>query len=397
MIPKPPPREGNLGFLYIPPFRVQGTSIAGEATCVQVPELDVCFDMGVCPRSVLSSKVAAISHGHMDHVGGLAYFCSQRHFQGMGPGTIACHKAIAPAVRAMMDGYVELEQQRTPYEIIEMETDQEYEIKNNIFLRMFEVEHTCPSAGYVIYERRSKLKPEYYELPQEKLRELKDQGVDITRILKVPLVAYLGDTQPGPPLIREDVRTAQIVICECTFIEPDHKEKARIGKHMHLDDIAEWLRVLQCQKLVLTHLSRRSNIIEAKKHLTRLVKRDLSDKVEFLMDHKTNNMRYEKQAFEAECAEAERTGGPMPIPPDQRRRGPGGPGGGAGGPRFGGGGGGGRGPGGPGGYGGGGGGGPRFGGPPRDGPPREGPPREGPPSESGPSGDRPRRFAPPRG
>src|SRR5262249_6057583 len=73
MIPKPPPREGSLGFLYLPPFRIQGTSIAGEATCIQVPELDVCFDMGACPRAVLSSRVVAVSHGHMDHIGSLAY------------------------------------------------------------------------------------------------------------------------------------------------------------------------------------------------------------------------------------------------------------------------------------------------------------------------------------
>lgn len=327
MIPKPPPREGGLGFLFIPPYRVQGTSIAGESTCVQVPELDVCFDMGVCPRAVLSSKIAAISHGHMDHIGALAYFCSQRHFQGMGPGVIACHKAIGPAIRRMMEGYIDLERQQTPYELLEMEQGQEYEIKNNIFLRMFDVEHTCPSAGYVILERRSKLKPEFYELPQEKLRELKAKGEDITRILEVPLVAYIGDTQPGPPLIREDVRKAQIVICECTFTEPDHKERSRVGKHMHLDDIAEWLRVLECQKLVLTHLSRRSNVIEARKHLYKAVSPKLVDKVEFLMDHRTNSMRYEKQAYEAACAEAARTGGPMPPPPGQRMGGGGGRGG----------------------------------------------------------------------
>ena len=28
----PPPREGALGFLYLPPYRVQGTSVAGDET-----------------------------------------------------------------------------------------------------------------------------------------------------------------------------------------------------------------------------------------------------------------------------------------------------------------------------------------------------------------------------
>ena len=306
MIPKPPPREGSLGFLFIPPFRVQGLSTAGEQTCVQVPELDICFDMGSCPRAMLPCRYVAISHGHMDHIGGLAYYCSQRQFQGMGPGKIVCNKAIAPAVRAMMDGYVNLEQQMMPYELIEMEDGDEIEIKNNIYLRLFDTEHTSPSSGYSIVEKRSKLKEEFYELPQEKLRELRAKGKNITRILEVPLVSYTGDTLPGAHLLREDVRKSQIVISECTFIDDDHKERAKVGKHMHIDDIAEWLGVLECEALVLVHLSRRSNLNDARKRLRGLVKRELAEKVFFLMDHRTNRYRYERQAEEASRLEAAR-------------------------------------------------------------------------------------------
>jgi ribonuclease Z len=317
MIPKPPPRDSGLGFLFIPPFRVQGTSIAGESTSVSVPELDVCFDMGCCPRAMLSEKFVAISHGHMDHIGGLAYWCSQRVFQGMGPGSIICNKAIAPAIRRMMEGFIGLEEQTTPYNLIELEPGQEFEIKNNFFIKMFEVEHTCPAVGYTILEKRSKLKPEYYEMPQEKLRELKDKGVDITRILEVPLVSYLGDTAPGPVLVSDDVRKSQIVICECTFVEDDHVDRAAVGKHMHLKNIAEWLRVLEAQKLVLIHVSRRSNMLEARNALRKLVKPVQAEKVEFLMDHRTNKMRYERQEFDAMRAEAMRTGAPMPMHPSR--------------------------------------------------------------------------------
>ena len=306
MIPKPPPREGNLGFLFIPPYRVQGLSIAGEATVVQVPELDVCFDMGVCPRAVLPSKFVAVSHGHMDHIGGLGYFCSQRRFQGMGDATMICHVGLAASIRKMMAGFVDLEGQVTPYELIAMEDGEELEIKNNIFLRLFRTEHTDNSAGYVIYERRSKLKEEFYEMPQEKLRELKDRGVEITRILQVPQVAYVGDTAPGPVLVREDVRKAQIVIAECTFVEPYHRERAKIGKHMHLNDIMEWLPVLECEKLVLIHLSRRSNLRAARKELSRGVKGSLQDRIEFLMDFQRNKERYERQEYDAHRTEQAR-------------------------------------------------------------------------------------------
>jgi ribonuclease Z len=277
-----------------------------------IPELDVTFDLGICPRAMLPSKYVCISHGHMDHIGGLAYYCSQRVFQGMGPGTIVCHKKLGPAIRRMMQGFNDLEEQVTPYELIELEPEQEVQIKNNTMLRMFEVEHTSTTSGYVVVEKRSKLKPEYAEYPQEKLRELKERGEDITRILEVPLVAYLGDTAPGPPLIRQDVRTSQIVIAECTFTEPDHRDRAQIGKHLHLDNIIEWLPVLECQKLVLIHLSRRSNTLLARKALQKRLKPEQWKKVEFLMDHKFNRERYEHQDAEARRLEMGRASAPGP-------------------------------------------------------------------------------------
>lgn len=298
MIPRPPPREGSLGFLYLPPFRVQGTSIAGEATSVMVPELDVCFDIGVCPRAALPSKHLCISHGHMDHIGGLAYFCSQRYFQGMGAGTIVCDKRMARPIEQMMAGYIELEHQTTPFNVIGLEPGQEIQIKNNTVLRGFEVEHTVPAFGYTVVEKRSKLKQEYVGLPQEKLRELKERGTEITRTLDIPLVAYLGDTAPGPHLVREDVRKAQVIVCECTFTEPDHKERAKVGMHMHADDIGEWLRVLECQHLVLIHLSRRTNLADARKAISAVAGKEKVEKIQLLMDHRSNRERYERQEVE---------------------------------------------------------------------------------------------------
>jgi ribonuclease Z len=295
MIPKPPPREGSLGFLYLPPYRVYGTSIAGESTTIAIPELDICFDLGICPRAMLAMKHVAISHGHMDHIGGLAYYCSQRWFQGMGEGTIICDARIAPAIEKMLAGYVDLERQNTPYKLIAMKPGDEYMIKNNIFIRPVEVEHTVPTFGYAIVEKRSKLKDEYTGFPQEKLKELRDRGEEITRIIEVPLVSYLGDCAPGPWLVREEVRKSQIAICECTFTEPEHADRAKVGMHMHAEAIAEWLRVLESQNLVLTHLSRRTNLGYARERLTKLAGPQLMKKVEFLMDYKINKERYEKQ------------------------------------------------------------------------------------------------------
>jgi ribonuclease Z len=99
-------------------------------------------------------------------------------------------------------------------------------VKNNIMLRAIEMRHTVPALGYALVERRSKLKPEFADLPQEKLRELKASGTEITRVLQIPLVAYTGDTEFGPNLFRDEFASAKIVISECTFLEEDHESRA---------------------------------------------------------------------------------------------------------------------------------------------------------------------------
>lgn len=299
MLPKPPPREQSLGFLYCPPYRIYGESVAGEATCLLIPELDLGFDVGSCPRALLPAKHLAITHGHMDHIGGLAYFCSQRRFQGMGTAKIVCDERIAGAIKRMMEGYVELERQRTPFDLIPLAPGQPLEIKNNILLRGFETEHTCPSFGYTVSERRTKLKPEFHEFPQEKLKELKERGVEITRSFEIPLVTFTGDTAPGPHLLEEPIRKSQILISECTFFEPEHKERAKVGMHMHLDDVAEWLRICECQWLILTHVSRRTDMQYARERIAKVAGAKAVERVLFLMDYKINNARYDTQLVAA--------------------------------------------------------------------------------------------------
>ena len=74
--------------LELGPHHVIGYSVAGEETVVQIPELNVCFDIGRAPYFSLTSDIVCITHSHMDHLAGLAYYLSQRSFQGMQAGTV---------------------------------------------------------------------------------------------------------------------------------------------------------------------------------------------------------------------------------------------------------------------------------------------------------------------
>jgi ribonuclease Z len=314
VLPSPPAREGQLGFLYLPPYRVQGISVAGEQTCIQIPELDVGFDIGVCTRAVLSVPTIALSHAHMDHLGGLPYWFSQRYFQKIGGethmpdksdgkgdgkpkppvGRCVCHPELEQPLRGMMRAWEPLERQRTPFDIVALEPERDLELKNNILLRAVATRHTVPSLGFSVLERRSKLKEEFRDLPQEKLRELRGRGVEITRQMEIPLVAYTGDTSPGEFLVRDEFADAKIMIAECTFFEPDHNDRARTGMHLHIDDIVRMLPVWKAEAIVLVHVSRRTTIHYARERIEKLAGAH-ADRIHLLMDHRTNRARYEAQ------------------------------------------------------------------------------------------------------
>ncbi len=295
MIPREPAKRPQVGFLYLHPIRIQGLSVAGEESVVQVPELDVCFDIGRGPRFALTSPYVALSHGHMDHAAGLAYYFSQRQFQGMGVGTVVCHPGLEQPIHNIMKAWVDLEGQRTQYQVAPLEPEAELEIKNRTYLRAFDSVHTDTSLGYVVLERRSKLKPEFVGCPEAKLMDLKKSGQEITQIVEIPLVAFTGDTMWGPLFDRPDLLNAKVLITECTFLHPDHRSRASIGKHLHLDDILRLLDRSTAQAVVLTHMSRRINIVEIRKQIDAKIPRQHRDRVHVLMDRRANRQLYEKQ------------------------------------------------------------------------------------------------------
>lgn len=313
MVPKPPPREGQMGFLFIPPYRIQGISVAGEEAVVHVPELDLAFDVGLCPRPVLTAGTVCLSHAHMDHVAGLPYWFSQRNFQKLGTGRVLCHPRLVKPLEAMMATWVDLERQRTPHEIVGLEPGVDFQLRPNIFVRGIEVSHSAPSLAFVVLERRSKLREEFHGLPQDRLRELKAAGTEITRSMEIPLVAYTGDTEMGPFLLRDEFVNAQVVISECTFFDPEHRDRARVGKHLHIEDLRNLIPLWKGGSIVVVHVSRRTNMQYARERLAEAAGEHAS-RVHLLMDHRINRQRYERQtAVDAGTPSGEAETEPVPA------------------------------------------------------------------------------------
>ena len=274
-------RFAKLGFGQ---YTVVGYSVAGEETVCQIPELNVCFDIGRCPYFALTSDVVCITHGHMDHLAGLPYYLSQRYFQGMKPGTVLLPRELEAPVDRMLRCWRDIERQGTPYQLVPMSPGQLHEVRRDFGIRAFATHHGGASLGFALISIREKLKQEYFGRPGPELATLRKSGVEIQYRVEVPLVAFLGDTSHGPVFEQPDVINAEILITECTFIDLDHKAKAKAGRHLHVDQFAEILPNLKNQQIVVTHVTRRTGIRRAKRVLEKLVGPDRIKNVHFLMD-----------------------------------------------------------------------------------------------------------------
>ena len=80
------------------PLNLVGGSRAGDGTLILLPQLHLALDAGRAHRALPPMTTVAVSHGHMDHLGGIGYWASQRHLQAMGPARLLVPRDIAPEV-----------------------------------------------------------------------------------------------------------------------------------------------------------------------------------------------------------------------------------------------------------------------------------------------------------
>jgi len=265
-------------------IRLLGYSVAGEETVIAAPELNVCFDVGKCPAEILAVDHILLSHGHMDHAAGMAYYFSQRNFVGNAAGTLLCSAHLVEPFRDLMKVWARIERHPSPAKIVGVEPGQDFEIRKGLLARTFAVNHGYPALGFTLIDVRHKLRPEFADRSGPQLVELKKQGVEIQQRIEVPLVAFCGDTAEGNYLALDHVRKAKVLIMECTFIEEDHVRRAREGYHMHVRDLARILPKMENEWFLLTHLSRRTAMRDARKALARLVDESVMSRVRFLME-----------------------------------------------------------------------------------------------------------------
>ena len=134
--------------------------------------------------------------------------------------------------------------------------------------------HTVPSVGYIVWERRRKLREEFQGLTGDQIRDLRLGGTEVSEERRVPLVAYLGDSAPRGLDQSPEMYEAKILIAEMTFVAPGHrKEKIHKHGHMHLDDFVSRQERFQNEVIIASHFSTRYH----DQQIRRFVERALPD------------------------------------------------------------------------------------------------------------------------
>jgi ribonuclease Z len=237
---------------------VEGWSRAAVQTYWRVPELKIGFDLGAQPWDFMGTPTWLITHAHLDHIAALPVFVARRRMMRMEPPVIYLPAYAVEDVRRLLLVLQRLDRGRMVCDLRGIEPGAEFDLSREHVVTAFPTTHTIPSLGYVVWDRRHKLKEEYHGLPGEQIRDLRQSGVVVTREVRTPLLAYTGDTSPAGLDNCPAAYQAKILISELSFIRPNHRrEKIHKFGHMHLDDYLERADRFENELIIWGHLSTR--------------------------------------------------------------------------------------------------------------------------------------------
>lgn len=244
--------------LAIGGLTIEGYSRAAVQTYWRIPELRLGFDLGAQPWDFMGTGTWFLSHMHLDHMASLPVYVARRRMMKMEPPTIYLPAHAVELVEHLLKVISRLDRGRLPCHLVPLSPGDEIELSRELVVTVSATRHTVPSLGFVVWDRRKKLRPEYTSLAGDQIRDLRLSGVDVTEERRLPLVAYLGDSAPEGLDACPAMYEAQILISEMTFVSPKHrKEKIHKHGHMHLDDYVERRDRFKNQAIIAGHLSTR--------------------------------------------------------------------------------------------------------------------------------------------
>src|SRR5882724_2681821 len=172
---------------------IEGYSRAAVQSYWRVPELKLGFDLGAQPWDFMGTPNWFVTHAHLDHVAALPVYVARRRLMKMEPPTIYLPEYSIEPVERILKLFTRLDGGRMPCRLIPTKPGDEIELSREHVVTVSATEHRVPSLGFVVWDRRRKLKPEYQQLTGDQIRDIRQSGKDVTDEVRIPLLAYVGD------------------------------------------------------------------------------------------------------------------------------------------------------------------------------------------------------------
>lgn len=267
--------------LRTPHFELEGRSRAGHETFFRIRELGVALDIGRCPDIVVPMDHVFVTHTHLDHSAGIAFYAGQRRLQKLDAGTVYVPAEAAGDVRELMAVQARLTgaEIQASINIVGVAAGEEVRFGRHHLVRAYAAAHRVAARAYELVEMRHRLREEFAGLGGEAIARLRREGVAIDQPYERSLLFYTGDTDRGllencPELFRSEV-----LLMECSFLTEGHQERAAKYRHIHIDDIAAFAERFENDLIVLTHFSRRYSNDDIRREVRRRLPASLHERM----------------------------------------------------------------------------------------------------------------------
>jgi ribonuclease Z len=251
-----PPGRGRV-HLTAAGIEIEGVSIAGHESFYKLPAFRTLLEFGRAPEDVVGYATVCVTHGHLDHMAGLAHHASRRRLGGLPPARVVVPAQAAADVAQWLAASERLENVGYGVDLVAASPGDRIRLRNDLELRILPGRHRVPTVGYLFSEVRHKLLPELEGLTGAEIAERRGRGDTVTRREEIPLLAYPGDCSPDVFDAAPELFAARVLLIECSFVLPEDADRAREYAHIHLGDIAARASAFRNEAIVLTHFSLR--------------------------------------------------------------------------------------------------------------------------------------------